>query len=119
MPGSIDDEVRYRLLKHLAEHPDATQREVARALGISVGKVNYCLRALIQKGWVKIRSFGNSRNKATYVYILTPRGIEEKIDVTARFLRRKIKEYETLKHEIKSLTREVGEMKKVDEAPIR
>jgi Sugar-specific transcriptional regulator TrmB. len=118
MPTSVNDEVRYRLLKHLAENPDATQREVARALGISVGKVNYCLQALIRKGWIKIRNFGNSRNKTAYVYILTAKGIEEKIDVTARFLRRKINEYETLKREIQKLTREVGEVKKADEAPI-
>jgi EPS-associated MarR family transcriptional regulator len=116
VPVSIDDEVRYRLLRQLAEHPDASQREVARALGISVGKVNYCLRALIQKGWVKIRSFKNSRNKAAYVYIITPKGIEEKINVTGRFLRRKIDEYEHLRHEIKSLSRELSEVRKVDEA---
>lgn len=112
MSESIDDEIRYRLLKYLAGNPDATQREVGRALGISVGKVNYCLRALVQKGWVKVLNFGNSRNTVAYMYILTPKGIDEKLAVTARFLSRKIDEYEDLKREITSLTRELVEVKK-------
>jgi EPS-associated MarR family transcriptional regulator len=101
-------EVRYRLLSYLAEHPDATQRELARELGVSVGKVNYCLKALISKGWVKIRNFQKSEHKAAYLYLLTAKGIEEKVQVTSAFLRRKLDEYEQLRAEIERLRREVG-----------
>jgi len=106
---SISDEVRYRLLKYLADHPEASQREVARELGISLGKVNYCLKALIGKGWIKARNFRNNRHKAAYVYVLTPKGIEEKVAVTRAFLRRKVAEYDLLVKEIETLTAEVGE----------
>ena len=103
----MNDEVRYRLLRLIAERPETSQREIARALGVSVGKVNYCLRALIEKGLLKIRSFRNSRNKLGYVYVLTAKGAEEKIDVTRRFLHRKIEEYHALSSEIEQLKREV------------
>ena len=103
-------EVRYRLLSYLVDHPDATQRELARALGVSVGKINYCLKALIRKGWVKIRNFHDSDRKAAYLYLLTPKGIEEKVQVTSAFLRRKLDEYEQLTAEIERLRREVGEV---------
>jgi MarR family transcriptional regulator, temperature-dependent positive regulator of motility len=102
------DEIRYRLLKYLEEHPAATQREVAGALGVSVGKANYCLRALIGKGWVKARNFRNSNHKSAYLYVLTPRGIEEKVNVTVAFLRRKRDEYDLLAQEIESLMDEVS-----------
>ena len=107
MQHAIDQEVRYRLLKYLDENPEATQRELAQELGVSLGKANYCLNALIAKGWVKARNFRNSRNKAAYLYILTPRGIEEKVNVTAAFLRRKVAEYDLLSREIEQLTEEV------------
>ena len=110
MPASISAEVRYRLLRYLADHPDASQRELARELGVSLGKVNYCLRALIQKGWVKARNFQNSNHKAGYLYVLTPNGIEEKVNVTSAFLRRKLDEYDLLTKEIERLTREVSEL---------
>ena len=106
------DEIRYRLLKYLEDHPTATQRQVANALGVSIGKANYCLRALVEKGWVKVRNFKNSNNKAAYLYVLTPRGIEEKIDVTAAFLRRKRSEYDLLAQEIERLTDEVRRLEK-------
>jgi EPS-associated MarR family transcriptional regulator len=83
----LTDEVRYRLLKYLAEHPHASQRELARELGISLGKANYCLRALVEKGWVKFRNFKNSENKSAYAYVLTRRGLQEKVNVTTAFLR--------------------------------
>lgn len=104
----LTEEVRYRVLKFVAEHPDATQRELARELGISVGKTNYCLRALVQKGWVKIQNFRRSDNKLAYTYFLTPRGMEEKIAVTQAFLRAKQAEYESLRHQIEVLAAEVG-----------
>ena len=103
-------EIRYRLLSYLADHPDATQRELARELDVSVGKVNYCLKALMDKGWVKIRNFQKSSNKAAYLYLLTAKGIEEKMRVTAAFLRRKLDDYERLTAEIERLRREVGEV---------
>ena len=103
----LSDEIRYRLLTYLNQHPDASQRQVAQHLGVSVGKVNYCLRALISVGLVKMRNFQKSTRKGAYVYVLTPQGLEEKVNVTARFLRRKIEEYDVLSREIERLTREI------------
>jgi MarR family transcriptional regulator, temperature-dependent positive regulator of motility len=108
MTHPITEEVRYRLLRYLDEHPHASQRELARELGVSVGKVNYCLRALIERGWVKMRNFRRSKSKLTYAYILTPKGLEEKVTVTSTFLRRKIAEYEMLSAEIERLSREIA-----------
>jgi len=99
----LTEEVRYKLLKLLEPNPQLSQREVAQALGISLGKVNYCLKALADKGWIKASNFKNSRNKAAYAYLLTPRGFEEKARVTARFLQTKMREYEALKHEIEQI----------------
>ena len=107
------DELRYRLLNYLEEHPTATQRQVARALGMSIGKANYCLRALVEKGWVKVRNFRNSNQKTAYLYVLTPRGIEEKFMVTRAFLRRKRDEYDRLADEIARLTDEVRRLEVV------
>lgn len=106
----ISQEVRYWMLKYLSEHPDATQRELARELGVSVGKVNYCLRALIEKGLLKVRNFHNAKHKAAYAYLLTAEGIEEKVNVTYAFLRRKLAEYDLLSTEIERLTAEVREI---------
>ena len=114
---AISEEVRYRLLKYLAQHPDATQRELARELGISVGKANYCLHALIEKGLVKARNFSSSRNKGAYAYVLTPKGLEEKIDVTYAFLRRKIAEYDTVVTEIERLSIEIRALQASGEMP--
>ncbi len=112
VPGThaISDEVRYRLLTYRAEHPDTTQRELADALAVSLGKAHYCLNALMRRGLVKMRNFRNSENKAAYVYVLTPKGIEEKINVTYAFLRRKMAEYDDLKVEIERLSAEVLEL---------
>jgi MarR family transcriptional regulator, temperature-dependent positive regulator of motility len=101
------DETRYRFLKYIEEHPGATQRQLASALGVSVGKANYCLRAVIENGWVKARNFRNSNNKSAYLYVLTPRGIEEKLNVTVAFLRRKREEYDLLAQENQSLVDEI------------
>lgn len=105
--AALDEEVRYRLLKYLADHPGSTQRELARDLGVSLGKVNYCIRALILKGWLKMQNFKNSDNKSAYAYVLTVQGVEEKVRVTYDFLRRKVAEYDALAKEIESLTEEV------------
>ena len=110
MNHPLTDEVRYRLLNYLSQHPDASQRDLARELGISLGKANYCLHALMEKGLVKARNFTNSRNKAAYAYILTKKGMEEKISVTTAFLRRKIEEYDTIAGEIERLRAEVRSM---------
>jgi EPS-associated MarR family transcriptional regulator len=107
MNNNVPDELRYRLLTYLNEHPEASQRQVAQHLGVSVGKVNYCLRALISIGLLKMRNFQESTRKRAYVYVLTPKGIEEKVNVTVRFLRRKIEEYDVLSREIERLTREI------------
>lgn len=80
-----------------------TQRELARALGISLGGLNYCLQALLEKGWVKIHNFQNNKRKWAYAYLLTPKGIAEKAALTGRFLKRKMLEYEALKAEIESI----------------
>jgi len=119
MSHPITDEIRYRLLRYLDEHPHASQRELARELGVSVGKINYCLRALIERGWVKMRNFRRSKNKlANYGYILTPKGIEEKVSVTTAFLRRKIAEYEMVSAEIERLSREIATDRAETEPPV-
>ncbi|MDX1251393.1 MAG: MarR family EPS-associated transcriptional regulator [Gammaproteobacteria bacterium] len=104
----IDDETHYKILKLLQNDPHISQRTLAEALGVSLGKTNYCLKALVNRGLVKARNFRNSSNKAAYAYFLTPKGMEEKAKVTVRFLRRKIDEYESLREEIEHLRREVS-----------
>jgi EPS-associated MarR family transcriptional regulator len=107
MRHTLSEELRYRLLKHLAADPRASQRALARALGISLGKVNYCLRALIEKGLVKARSFRDSENKAAYAYYLTARGLEEKLNATRNFLRMKMAEYDLVAAQIRELSSEL------------
>jgi EPS-associated MarR family transcriptional regulator len=102
----LTDEYHYRILKELQQDPDLSQRELAKRLGISLGKANFCLKALIEKGLVKTESFKNSPYKVGYLYLLTPKGIEQKILLTHCFLQRKIKEYEKLKKEIEDLKNE-------------
>ena len=89
--------------------PAATQRELAKELGISLGSVNYCLKALIHKGFIKLSNFNENPNKLGYLYLLTPMGIAEKTSLTAKFLQRKIKEYELLKQEIDKLKEDIEE----------
>ena len=102
----LTDEVRYRLLTMLKANPRMSQREVARELHVSLGKVNFCLQALMAKGWIKAANFKNSRNKSAYMYLLTSRGIEEKARITAEFLQIKLREYEALKREIEQIRNE-------------
>lgn len=103
------DDLHFRVLRFLEEHPDHSQRDISRALGVSLGGVNYCLRALIEKGSIKIENFKTSRNKLGYLYVLTPEGIAERAALTSRFLRRKMAEYETLRAEIEAMQRYTGE----------
>lgn len=102
----ISEEVRYRLLRELEANPAASQRDLARLLGVSVGKLNYCLKALIDKGFVKVNNFRQSDNKLAYAYLLTPRGIEEKARVTVAFLQYKLAEYQAIEREIVELREE-------------
>jgi EPS-associated MarR family transcriptional regulator len=108
MSHAITDEMRYRLLKHLAEYPEASQRELAERLGISLGKVNYCLRALVARGWVKMRNFKNSQRKSGYAYYLTPKGLDHKFQVTMRFLQLKVAEHDAVLRDIEVLQAEVA-----------
>jgi EPS-associated MarR family transcriptional regulator len=101
-PG-LDEETRYDLLKMLEENPSLSQRDLANRLGISLGKVNFCLRALVDKGCIKVNNFRNSNNKLAYAYFLTPRGMEEKANMTMIFLRYKMQEYDRLRAEIEAL----------------
>jgi EPS-associated MarR family transcriptional regulator len=101
--AQIQKDTHFRIMHILQEYPDLTQRELAEKLGMSVGGLNYCLNALIDKGLVKMQNFSQSKNKFGYVYLLTPWGISEKITLTSKFLERKQAEYEALKAEIESL----------------
>lgn len=101
--AKLQEDTYFRVMRILQENPDLTQRELAEKLGISVGGPNYCLKALMEKGWVKMKNFANSKNKFGYVYVLTPSGIAEKAAITHRFIQRKKEEYEALKDEIESL----------------
>jgi EPS-associated MarR family transcriptional regulator len=103
---TLSEENRYKLLKLLHENPEMNQRQIASELGLSLGKVNFCLKALMEKGWIKIGNFSRSPNKKAYVYLLTLRGMEEKAKVTFDFLERKRKEYESLRAEIEQLQNE-------------
>jgi len=102
----MSQDAHYRVLKALESNPQLSQRELAQQLGISLGKTNYCLKALIDKGWIKAKNFKNSGNKLAYAYLLTPKGIDEKARLTLNFLERKRQEYETLRLEIEALTKE-------------
>jgi EPS-associated MarR family transcriptional regulator len=103
----LTDEMRYKLMRVLEANPEMSQRALAKELGVSLGKVNFCLQALIQKGFVKARNFSNSENKSAYMYLLTPRGIEQKVALTLRYLRVKTAEFETLRLELEQLKTEV------------
>ena len=113
--SKIQEDTKFRLLRILQERPDVTQREIAQLLGVSTSGLNYCLNALIDKGWVKVHNFSESKNKFGYVYLLTPSGIAEKAAITGRFLRRKLQEYEDLRAEIESLNTELSKVPEVSE----
>lgn len=98
------------MMRLLEENPDLTQRELAEKLGISVGGMNYCLKALMEKGLVKMRNFAHSKNKFGYVYMLTPSGMAEKAAITNRFLQRKMEEYESLKAEIDAIKQDLSKI---------
>ncbi len=116
MNSDYEQEIRSRLLKVLSRNTRLTQREMAKEMGISLGKVNYCLSELARKGFIKINRFKDSHNKFQYLYHLTPRGIEAKAGLTISFLKRKMLEYSEIKRQIKELAREAKDQGLVDDS---
>ena len=104
------EDISYKVIKLIESDPEISQRELSRELGVSLGKVNYCLHALIDKGWIKAKNFKNSSNKLAYRYLLTPHGVQQKAVLTANFLKRKLAEYEQLQLEIESLRQDVEQL---------
>lgn len=112
MPESpIDLDTRFRLLSALERDPHASQRTLSREVGLSLGKTNYCIRALVGKGWIKVGNFQRSSNKKRYLYKLTPSGLSEKARIAHRFLKRKVAEHQALAEEIERLRGEMGARK--------
>ena len=101
------DEIQLKVLRILHEQPELSQRNIAKELGVSLGGINYCFKALVEKGWVKLENFNQSKHKLGYIYLLTPSGLLQKSKLTAVFLKRKLIEYETLKVEIEFLNSEL------------
>ena len=96
-----DNQDHFNVLRKIQQKPESSQRELAEDLGFSLGKLNYCLKALKVKGLVKIKNFKKNPNKINYIYVLTPKGVSEKTKLTLNFMKRKMKEYDELKREIK------------------
>ena len=105
---TTDETLEYQALRRLAEGPVANQRSLAESLGVSLGKANYVIRALVGRGWVTVENVSRNQSRIGYAYLLTPRGLTEKAKLTRRFLKRKVAEYEQLQNEIHILAREVG-----------
>jgi len=103
----IESEEMLILMRVINENPQMTQRDLSSRLGLSLGKINFLIKSLIEKGFIKADNFKNSNNKISYLYLLTPAGIEEKTKITYRFLKRKMEEYEKLENEIRHLKKEV------------
>ena len=103
-------DIHLDLLRKLEVNPEYTQRELSQEMGVSLGKINYCMKKLIEKGWIKLSNFRRNPNKVGYTYILTPKGIEEKTKLTFLFLKIKMEEYELLKKEISKLKEDAEKM---------
>ena len=103
-----DNQIDYQLLSQIADHENSSQRDIARRLGVSVGKVNYCLRAVINRGWVKVNNFRRRDNKWAYAYLLTPSGTKAKVSLARAFLAQKEGEFEQLQRDIWALREEVA-----------
>ncbi|MDP6103372.1 MAG: MarR family EPS-associated transcriptional regulator [Gammaproteobacteria bacterium] len=103
-------DIHLDLLRKIEVNPECTQRELSKEMGVSLGKVNYCIKKLTEKGWIKLTNFTHNPNKVGYAYLLTPKGIDEKARLTISFLKRKITEYEILKKEINDLQLKSEEM---------
>ena len=98
--NSKDKEIDLNILRHLSKSPSSSQREIANSLGLSLGKINFLIKALIKKGFIKIDNFSKNQSKIKYIYILTPKGILNKLDLTKKFMERKMKEYDDLKKDL-------------------
>ena len=107
--SAMEQETQYKILRTLESQPETTQRELATDLGVSLGKVNYCLKRLVEKGWVEAQNFYHNPNKKVYAYMLTRQGIEKKTYMARQFLRWKMDEYDQLQREIDQLRQELGE----------
>ena len=103
-------DIHLDLLRKLEVNPEYTQRELSQEMGVSLGKINYCMKKLIEKGWIKLSNFSHNPNKVGYIYLLTPKGIEQKARLTTSFLKTKIKEFEMLRDEITKLKLDAKEM---------
>ena len=108
--GNVNKEITLQLMAHVEQNPEDTQRAIARELGVSLGSVNYCIKALINKGFLKVENFRKSSNKLGYAYLLTPAGIGEKANLTVSFLKRKQQEYNRLEAEIADLQEQVAKL---------
>jgi len=105
--AGFQEEIQFEVLRRLHQAPDLSQRALAKELGISLGSINYCFQALVEKGWIKMQNFSQSKHKLRYAYLLTPAGVSEKSKMTAEFLKRKLAEYEMLQQEIERLKYEL------------
>lgn len=101
--AGFQEEIQFEVLRRLHQTPEISQRVLAQELGVSLGSINFCFQALVEKGWIKMQNFGQSKNKLRYVYLLTPIGVAEKSKMTAEFLKRKMAEYAVLQQEIERL----------------
>ena len=106
--AGFQKEIQFEVLRRLHQSPDLSQRILAKELGISLGSINFCFKALVDKGWVKMHNFSQSKKKLRYAYLLTPVGVAQKSKLTMEFLRRKVVEYEALQVEIEKLKSELS-----------
>lgn len=104
----LNSEQSLQLLKEIEQTPGLTQRDLSKKLNLSLGKINFLIKALVAKGIIKTQNFKNSKNKLAYLYLITPRGLQAKLELTHKFLNHKIEEYEKLRREIEALNREVN-----------
>lgn len=109
--AGFQEEIQFEVLRRLHQTPEVSQRTLARELGISLGSINFCFQALVEKGWIKMQSFSQSKHKLRYAYLLTPAGVDKKSKLTAEFLKRKMAEYEALQQEIEFLKAEIDSAK--------
>jgi EPS-associated MarR family transcriptional regulator len=108
------DEIQLKVLRMLNERPELSQRNIAKELGVSLGGINYCFKALVEKGWIKLENFSASKHKLGYIYVLTPSGVKSKSILTVNFLKKKLLEYEQLSDEINVLKAEAAVLIKLD-----
>lgn len=112
--ATLHEESHLKVLRLLESNPRMNQRDLSKALGVSLGKTNYCVKALLDKGLIKMQNFRTSQNKLAYTYLLTPAGVEEKVRITVHYLKYKVQEYERLRVEIEELQREAEQNSLLD-----